>query len=94
VRNAELAVLSDNNNVMAVIADLFSKQEKEEVLQVMDECSYKNMKQTPAAEAILERLSAKLPKLQIVTPKNMETLVRESSNFRKKVRGEAVGRLG
>jgi hypothetical protein len=35
-----------------------------------------------------------LPKLQIVTPQNMETLVRESSVFRKKVRGEAVGRLG
>jgi energy-converting hydrogenase A subunit R len=94
VRNAELAVLSENNNVMAVIADMFSKQEKEEVLQVMDECSYKNLKQTPVAEAILGNLSAKLPKLQIVTPKNMETLVRESSDFRKKVRGEAVGRLG
>jgi energy-converting hydrogenase A subunit R len=94
VRNAELAVLSENNTILAVIADLFSKQEKEKVLQVIGECSYENLKQTPVAESILEKLSVKLPKLQIVTAQNMETLVRESSEFRKKVRGEAVGRLG
>jgi energy-converting hydrogenase A subunit R len=94
VRNAELAVLSENNTILAVIADLFSKQEKEKVLQVLGECSYENLKQTPVAESILEKLSVKLPKLQIVTAQNMETLVRESSEFRKKVRGEAVGRLG
>jgi len=94
VRNAELAVLSENNTITAVIADLFYKQEKEKVLQALDECSYENLKQTPVADSILEKLFAKLPKLQIVTPQNMETLVRESSEFRKKVRGEAVGRLG
>jgi hypothetical protein len=35
-----------------------------------------------------------LPKVQIVTAENMETLVKESREFRKKVRGEAIGRLG
>jgi hypothetical protein len=35
-----------------------------------------------------------LPKVQIVTPENMESLAKESSEFRKKVRGEAVGKLG
>jgi energy-converting hydrogenase A subunit R len=94
VRNAELAVLSENNTIVAVIADLFSKKEKEKVLQVLGECSYENLKQTSVAKSILEKLSVKLPKLQIVTPKNMETLVRESIDFRKKIRGEAVGRLG
>jgi energy-converting hydrogenase A subunit R len=94
VRNSELVVLAENNTVLAVIAELFSKQEKEKVLQVLSECSYENLKQTPVAESILEKLSVKLPKLQIVTSQNMETLVRESSEFRKKVRGEAVGRLG
>jgi energy-converting hydrogenase A subunit R len=94
VRNAEVAVLSENNTIVAVIADLFSKQEKEKVLQVLGECSYENLKQTSVAKSILEKLSVKLPKLQIVTPKNMETLVRESIDFRKKIRGEAVGRLG
>jgi hypothetical protein len=35
-----------------------------------------------------------LPKVQIVTPRNMELIAKESSEFRKKVRGEAIGRLG
>ena len=50
------------------------------------------------SKSILEELFALyprgLPKVQIVTAENMEMLVRESSEFRKKVRGEAVGRLG
>ena len=35
-----------------------------------------------------------LPKVQIVTLQNMESIVKESSAFRKKVRGVAIGRLG
>jgi hypothetical protein len=35
-----------------------------------------------------------LPKVQIVTAENKESLVKESREFRKKVRGESVGRLG
>jgi hypothetical protein len=35
-----------------------------------------------------------LPKAKIVSTENMGKLAKESSEFRKKVRGEAVGRLG
>jgi hypothetical protein len=35
-----------------------------------------------------------LPKIQIVTAENMETVAKKSSEFRKKVRGEAIGKLG
>jgi hypothetical protein len=35
-----------------------------------------------------------LPKAKIVTAQNIEVLVKESSEFRKKIRGEAVGSLG
>ena len=49
-------------------------------------------------EALLKQLSTlysdALPKVQIVTAENMESLIKESSAFRKKVRGVAVGRLG
>ena len=98
LRNAEVAVMSENNTVTAVIAELFCKLEKQKVLKVMDNWSYETLSQTPVDKAILEKLFAlypvKLPKVQIVTPRNMEALIRESSEFRKKVRGEAVGRLG
>jgi hypothetical protein len=68
------------------------------VLEVLKRWSPAALRQSPLSQSILERLftlfPVELPKLQIVTPQNMETLVRESSAFRKKVRGEAVGRLG
>jgi hypothetical protein len=35
-----------------------------------------------------------LPKVKIISDQNMETLGKESSRFRNKVRGEAIGRLG
>ena len=46
---------------------------------------------------LLKKLLAQsngLPKVQIVTAENMESLIEESCEFRKKVRGTAVGRLG
>jgi hypothetical protein len=40
-----------------------------------------------------ERLKG-LPKVQIVAVKNKASIVKESSEFSKKVRAESVGRLG
>jgi energy-converting hydrogenase A subunit R len=98
VRNAEVAVLSENNTVTAVIADLFCRYGKQETLQVLERWNPETLKKTSVSKSMLEKLfmlhPAKLPKVQIVTTENMEMLIRESSEFRKKVRGEAVGRLG
>jgi energy-converting hydrogenase A subunit R len=98
VKNAEVAVLSENNIVTAVIAELWCKLGKKEILGVLTSWGPATLKQSPLSKSVLKRLFTlypdKLPKVQIVTPQNMETLVRESSEFRKKVRGEAVGRLG
>jgi energy-converting hydrogenase A subunit R len=98
VRNSDVAIQSDNNVVTAVIADLFCKLEKRQLLQVLENWSFETLKQTPVNESTLHNLStlnpASLPKVQIVTAENKETLSRESSEFRKRVRGEAVGRLG
>ncbi len=46
VRNAEVAVLSENNMVTAVIAELFCKLEKQDVLQVLENWSHETLKQT------------------------------------------------
>lgn len=97
VKNAEVAVLADNNTVTATVAELWCKLGKSEILEVLRNWSLKALKSS-LSKSTIENLSktypADLPKLQIVTPQNMETLIRESSEFRKKVRGEAVGRLG
>jgi energy-converting hydrogenase A subunit R len=96
VKNAEVAVLAENNTATAVIADLFCKLGKREALQVLRNWNRDALSKSTANPQLLDKLFKlpALPKIQIVTPENMETIVKESSEFRKKVRGEAIGRLG
>jgi energy-converting hydrogenase A subunit R len=98
VKNAEVAVQSESNLVIAVIADLFCKQGKEETLKVLKAWSGEALLNSGVDDALLRQFRKVfvdgLPKVQIVTAKNMQTLTKESSDFRKKVRGVSIGRLG
>jgi energy-converting hydrogenase A subunit R len=98
VKNADIAVLSESNLVTAVIASLFCKLGKKETLKVLGSWNYGTLIKSKVDEASLKQLSTIypecLPKVQIVTTENMELLMKESSAFRKKVRGVAIGRLG
>ena len=98
VKNAEIAVLSENSMVTAVIADLFCKHGTQQTLQVLKNWNNETLRKSAVSPPLLDRFLslhlAALPKVQIVTAQNMETIVKESSEFRKKVRGEAIGRLG
>jgi energy-converting hydrogenase A subunit R len=98
VKSAEVAVLSESNLVTAVIADLFCKLGKEQTLNVLSSWNYNALRESGVDAALLKQFSSTnpdgLPKVQIVTPENMESLTKESSTFRKRVRGVAVGRLG
>jgi energy-converting hydrogenase A subunit R len=99
VRNAEIAVLSENNIVTAVIADVFCRRGKQAALNLVENWNLQSLQRNGAVSlSLLDHLFTfypqTLPKVQIVTAKNMETLTNESSEFRKKVRGESIGRLG
>ncbi len=98
VKNAEIAILSENSLVTAVIADVFCRFGKQQTLNLVENWSHKALKRSKVNLAILNRLLAlypkELPKVKIITRENMEVLAKESSEFRKKVRGEAIGRLG
>jgi energy-converting hydrogenase A subunit R len=98
VRNADIAVLSESNLVTAVIADLFCRFGREQTLKVLKSWSKQTLETSEVNTTLLKQFFALypevLPKVQIVTDKNMESLVKESSEFRKKVRGVAIGRLG
>ena len=99
VKNAEVAVLSENNTVTAVIADVFCRHGKHVALQLVENWNFQSLQRNalvslPLLDHLFSLYPAELPKVQIVTPENMETLAQESSEFRKKVRGEAIGRLG
>jgi energy-converting hydrogenase A subunit R len=98
VKNAEIAVLSENSIVTAIIADVFCRFGKQSILKLVENWSREALKKTRVNENLLKRLFEsypnELPKVKIVTSENMEALAKESSEFRKMVRGEAVGRLG
>jgi energy-converting hydrogenase A subunit R len=99
VRNAEISVLSENNLVTAVIADVFCKQGKQSVLDLVKNWNLQSLESNKVVNAsLLDRFFSlhpqTLPKVQIVTEENMETVTKKSSEFRKKVRGEAIGKLG
>jgi energy-converting hydrogenase A subunit R len=99
VRNAEIAVLSENNIVTATIADVFSRQGKQAALNLVENWNLQWLEHNGVVSlSLLDHLFTlypqTLPKVQIVTPRNMELIAKESSEFRKKVRGEAIGRLG
>ena len=98
IRNAEIAVLSENSIVTAIIADVFCRFGKQETLGLMEKWNREELEKSPVSPALLNRLFERypreLPKVKIITNENMEALVKESSEFRKKVRGEVIGRLG
>jgi energy-converting hydrogenase A subunit R len=98
IKNAEVSVMSENNIVTAVIADIFLRNGKNQTQKTLKNWNPESLRNSSANPQLLNRLFAlfpkALPKVQIVTNANMESLTKESSEFRKKVRGEAVGRLG
>jgi len=98
IENAEIAVLAENNIVTAIIADVFSKFGKQQTLNLVENWSREALKKSPVNQTLLNSLfnlyPRELPKVKIITSENMEILAKESSEFRKKVRGEAIGRLG
>jgi energy-converting hydrogenase A subunit R len=98
VRNAEVAVLSESNLVTALIADLFCRLGKDQALKVVMFWCRAAVEESGVNSAFLKQLytvyPGVLPRVQIVTTQNVGALVRESSEFRKKIRGVEVGRLG
>jgi len=98
IRNAEIAILSENSIVTTIIADAFCRFGKRETLSLMENWSREALKKSHVSQTLLNPLfqlyPRELPKAKIITSENMEILAKESREFRKKVRGEAIGRLG
>jgi energy-converting hydrogenase A subunit R len=98
VRSTEVAVQSESNFVAAAIVDLFVKTDKKQTLKALSSWGIETLQKNKVDEGLIKQLSALsvdgLPKVQIVSAKNMDSVVKESCEFRKKVRGVAVGRLG
>jgi energy-converting hydrogenase A subunit R len=98
IKNAEIAVLSENSIATAVIADVFCKFGRQQTLRLVEKWSRTALIDSQANKTLLNLLfqlyHRELPKAKIIKNENMEILAKESAEFRKKVRGKAIGRLG
>jgi energy-converting hydrogenase A subunit R len=77
IREAVIAVLSNNTDITADISQHFFTYGKEEVFDFI-----KRQKPTEST------------RVEIITDENRERLAKESSEFRKTVRGKSIGELG
>ena len=98
VRESEIAVLSGNTTVTSVLAEAFSRLGKRHVFRLVEEWNPLGLKKYCASPELRERMFVLypdgFPQVERVTDDNIERLKRESSIFRKTVRGEAIGKLG
>jgi energy-converting hydrogenase A subunit R len=97
VREVEVAVLSDNTIVTSILTEVFNRLGKEGVLQLVEDWSYSALSKYSAQRLrkhLLKLYPKTLPQVEVITPSNRERLMKESTIFRKTVRGEAIGALG
>jgi energy-converting hydrogenase A subunit R len=98
VKNVDIAILSETSLTTAVIGDAFCRFGKQQAISLAEDWSRETLEKSAVNDALMNRLlglyPSMLPKVKIVTSENMGVLADESSQFRKKVRGEAIGRLG
>jgi energy-converting hydrogenase A subunit R len=98
VREAEIAVMSEKALVAALLVGVFCKHGKKGVINLVNNWNVKRLKELDVdvklKNEFFEAYGEKLPRVEVVTAANMEKLAKESTLFRKSVRGEAIGRLG
>lgn len=97
IREAEIAVLSGNTIVTSVFADAFNKHGREGAIKLAKDWSDAALSKyvdSSLREQVIKLWTKKLPHVEIISNANRARLAKESSIFRKTVRGEAVGKLG
>lgn len=98
IKEAEIAIMADNTLPISILADLFNKAGKKEVMEFIT--SYNDDPLSALYNYPVDpQLALKLPsmddiKIDIIDEQNREKVKYESLKFRKKVRGEAIGGLG
>lgn len=98
LREAEIAVMSENAVVTAILADVFNKLGKKGVLELVNGWGYSKLKRYEVDGSLqkwLRELYPKeLPTVEIISDENREVLSEKSTAFRKSVRGVRIGALG
>lgn len=98
VKNADIAVLSETGLVTAVIASIFFKDGKQAALDFARTWSRResenDLVDKSLGKGLFRMQSLGATRIEVINSDNIIRLCKESSEFRKKVRGEAAGRIG
>ncbi|HTX61510.1 MAG TPA: hypothetical protein VMC48_04315 [Methanobacterium sp.] len=98
IKEAEIAVMADNTLPISVLADLFNKAGKEEVIEFIDafkEDVQKALYEYPVdPQLALKKSSLTNCKIELLDDQNRNKMKEESLKYRKNVRGESIGGLG
>jgi energy-converting hydrogenase A subunit R len=98
VKETEIAVLSEDAAVTAILAHAFNKFGKSFVKKLAEDWELSTLERLGLAQPLKKRFfklhEKRLLRVEAVTSKNMDKLMKQSSSFRKTVRGEAIGKLG
>ena len=98
IKNAEIAVMSRTSLVIAIIVDIFSKFGKQKVIELVNSWKWETLDKIGVNQNLLRNFAKtcnqQFPVAKIVSSNNIETIIKESVSFRKKIRGESIGKLG
>lgn len=98
VQEAQIAVLSSTTLPTSILANIFNKYGKEEVINLAKNWNQLTIKKYSLDDELKEQLlklpKEKFPKVRIVTTTNLKQVIEESTALRKKIRGENIGKLG
>jgi energy-converting hydrogenase A subunit R len=99
IREAEVCVISPNTVVTSVLAETFSTAGREGIMNLVENWEVEFLRRSGYVHDYLikelERVFPdKLPTLERISFNNIDRLTKESSAFRKTVRGSEIGSLG
>jgi energy-converting hydrogenase A subunit R len=98
LREAEIAVISNNTVITSVMADIFNRFGRNyliEFIKAYSENPERALENFRLNLELLEKMEkVDKPLTSIITDENRDELTKKSIKFRKKVRGEAIGGLG
>jgi energy-converting hydrogenase A subunit R len=98
IKEAEIAIMADNTVITAILADLFNRFGKDEVIKFIKSYMVNTedaLNNYPVNEKLKDAIKqVNLPKIAIINSENFEAVVNESKTFRRLVRGELIGALG
>ena len=98
VKEAEVAILAEHTIPTSILAESFNLFGKEKALEAADNWGYETLKSLSVDPHLLDKLrnieEKYFIKVELITEQNRERLCKESSIFRKEVRGEKIGEMG